>query len=403
MGAEDVRQLNLAKTAGQSLLCLIFDLGGIFAGLIIAASFGLFSREPWIIALYPGILSMRGVIGGLFSSRLSTGLHLGTVKADMFGESAKKLQLLWSSIVVLTFESSILLGLVALLFGTFFWGITVFSGAVIFGTLIATMGLSLLVISPITIAVAFSSFRKGLDPDIIVYPITSTVADILVTLCYVSVLSMLFLIGELGQFIILIICIVFLCVALIIFYGNRREVEFARTIKEAFYTMLIVAFIVNTTGSVLSRINKVVGHRPEIFVVYPALINTMGDVGAIIGATATTKLALGTISSSFKSIKNHSNQIAGAWFASVVVYVLLALISSFFRVPVSLFAILRFIGLLLATNVFAAIFMICIAFSVAILTFQKGLDPDNFVIPIESSLADVITTVSLLAMLGLMG
>ncbi|MCW3985744.1 MAG: hypothetical protein NWE91_04975 [Candidatus Bathyarchaeota archaeon] len=111
MGAEDVRQLNLAKTAGQSLLCLIFDLGGIFAGLIIAASFGLFSREPWIIALYPGILSMRGVIGGLFSGRLSTGLHLGTVKADVFGESAKKLQLLWSSIVVLTFESSILLGL----------------------------------------------------------------------------------------------------------------------------------------------------------------------------------------------------------------------------------------------------------------------------------------------------
>jgi cation transporter-like permease len=31
------------------------------------------------------------------------------------------------------------------------------------------------------------------------------------------------------------------------------------------------------------------------------------------------------------------------------------------------------------------------------------LDPDNFVIPIESSLADSITTISLLVALGLIG
>jgi cation transporter-like permease len=40
---------------------------------------------------------------------------------------------------------------------------------------------------------------------------------------------------------------------------------------------------------------------------------------------------------------------------------------------------------------------------VAILTFQKGLDPDKFVIPIESSLADSITTIALLAALFLIG
>jgi len=40
---------------------------------------------------------------------------------------------------------------------------------------------------------------------------------------------------------------------------------------------------------------------------------------------------------------------------------------------------------------------------VAVLTFQRGLDPDNFVIPIESSLADGITTISLLAALFLVG
>jgi len=402
MGTDAIKQLSLAKTTEQSLLSLAFDLGGILAGLIVATSLGLFSREPWIIILYPGILSIRGFIGGLFSGHLSTGLHLGTIPTSLFGENTKRFYLLWGSIVVLTFESSIFLGLVALLFGTAFLGINVLGALTIFGTLVATMGLSILVISPITITIAFSSFKKGLDPDIIVYPIESTMADILVTLCYVFMLSMLFFI-DVGWLVVLMICVVFVSIVLIISYKNRREVEFVRTIKESIYTMVIVAFIVNITGSVLSRISGVVGRRPEIYVVYPALIDTMGDVGAIVGSTTTTKLALGTIASSLNSIKNHRNQIAGAWLASVVMYVLFALISSFYQVSVSFLTILRFIGLLLATNFFAAIFMICISFSVAILTFQKGLDPDNFVIPIESSLADTITTVSLLVMLGLMG
>jgi mgtE-like transporter len=403
MGADNIKQLSLAKTTGQSLLSLTFNLGGIFAGLTVAVSLGIFSRELWIIALYPGILSMRGVIGGLFSGRLSTGLHLGTIKTNVLGENTKSLHLLWGSIAVLTFASSILLGVVALLFGVIFWGINVFTGFVILGVLIATMGISLLVISPLTIAIAFSSFKKGLDPDIIVYPIASTTADILVTLCYVLVLNMLFLMGGAGQFVVFLVCVVFTCIALIIFYKNISNAGFARTIKEAMYTMVIVAFIVNVTGSVLSRISEVVGRRPEIYVVYPALIDTMGDFGAIVGSTATTKLALGTIDSSFKSIKNHRNQIAGAWLASVTMYVIFALISSIYQVPISFFAILRFVGLLLATNVFAAVFMIVISFGVAILTFHEGLDPDNFVIPIESSLADTITTVSLLVMLSLVG
>ena len=113
----DVKQLSLTKTTSQSLLSLLFNLGGILAGSIVAVSFGLFSREPWMFALYPGILSMRGVIGGLFSGRLSTALHLGTIRANIFGEKSKHFRLLQSSIVVLTFVSSILLGLVALFFG----------------------------------------------------------------------------------------------------------------------------------------------------------------------------------------------------------------------------------------------------------------------------------------------
>ena len=79
-----------------------------------------------------GILSMRGVIGGLFSGRLSTGLHIGTVRAG-FTKNTRNFYLLWRAIIVLTLESSIMLGLVASLFGIFFWGTIIMDSMAILG------------------------------------------------------------------------------------------------------------------------------------------------------------------------------------------------------------------------------------------------------------------------------
>jgi mgtE-like transporter len=347
---------------------------------------------------------MRGVIGGLFSGRLSTGLHLGIIKAEIFGENKENKNQLLSLlrlIIVLTFQSSIALGFITIFFGNIFLGITIFDSLSIVGILIATMGLSVFIISPITIIVAFSSVKRGLDPDIIVYPIVSTIADILVTFCYVLVLSMSILMGKTGFFIILFICTIYICVVISIIITNRRDFAFKQNIMEAFFTIIIVALIVNITGFILSQISAIIGSKSEIYIVYPALLNIIGGFGAIVGSTATTKLALGVLDSSFKAIKNHRSQIFGAWFASILIYVIVALVSSFFQFPISFISTLKFIGLLLATNVFAASFMIIVSFSVAILTFQKGLDPDNFVIPIESSLADTLTTISLWLMFSI--
>jgi cation transporter-like permease len=53
----------------------------------------------------------------------------------------------------------------------------------------------------------------------------------------------------------------------------------------------------------------------------------------------------------------------------------------------------------LVTNALAVPLMAVISYLVATVTYSKGLDPDNFVIPIESSLADSITTIALLVAL----
>ncbi|MCW3982019.1 MAG: magnesium transporter [Candidatus Bathyarchaeota archaeon] len=401
METGSIGQADLIKTTGQSLVSLVFGLGDILAGFVVFASLDLLSQATWMIPLLPGVLSMRGVIGGLFSGRLSTGLHLGTIKADSLDKNTKALRLLHSSVVVLTFESSIVLGFMSLAFGMVFWGMDLLSGLTMLSVLIATMALSLLAISPLTIAIAFSSFKRGLDPDIIVYPIVSTLADILATLCYVLVLNMTLYMGLVGQLLVGAICAIFTSWVLLVAARGRRDMEFLRTAKESLYMLIVVSTIVGFTGSALSQMSEITGQWLGILVIYPALLNVTGGFGAVIGASATTRLALGTMDSSFKSIKQHVNQIAGAWIASVVMYLTIALVSVINQVSVSLTQILTFVLLILATNLFAGLFMVAIALSVAILSFHGGLNPDNFVIPIESSLADAITTLSLLIMFSL--
>lgn len=396
------RVRGLMASLGQSLLSLSFNFGGILAGLL-AVYFGVFSRDlRWTIALFPGILSVRGAIGGLFSGRISTGLHLGTIRAS-YTKNTKNFYLLLRAVITLSLVSGIMIGLGTSIFGLLLWKVTVINFIEILAVVIATMGLSILFIPPITIAVSVLSFRHGLDPDVIVYPVISTVADIIDTACYILILNIFFTLAPFGHYLIGLIDFLFIFIVLYIVVKNVREEKFVETIKEFLLTLVFVTFIVGVTGYILVKVSDVIkGNGPEIYVVYPALIDTVGDVGSIIGSTTTTNLALGVVKPSLSSIKQNLTVVSGGWLASAVMFLLYFTIASFARKITTLNGLLIFAAQLLTTNILAVSAMVTIAYAVAIYTYRRGWDPDNFVIPLESSLADSITTVSLLAAVSLL-
>ncbi|MEM1563208.1 MAG: magnesium transporter [Candidatus Bathyarchaeia archaeon] len=381
-----------SETLKQSVMAYTFNIFGIAAGTIIAYNSGLFAKAPWAVVIYPPILSARGVIGGLFCGRLSTALHLGTVQPRLFGNT-KSFYLLFQAIVIMTFEASLMMSLIAVLFS----GLKEFLGLI--NVFMATMALALVVISPLTLTVSFISFKRGLDPDIILYPIESTVADLLITSIYIIVLGLFLSNSLFWGYIFTFISLALLLTSIFFLIKNVREPEFTRTLRESLLTLIMVSFIVNVAGTTLGKMEELIRGKglSQVYVVYPALIDTIGDVGAVVGSTATTKLALGTLKASLSSMKNHLMEISGAWVASLIMYfaysVLALLITDAFA-PISLMAFTLF---LFTVNIFAASLIILVSYSVAILTYQRGLDPDNFEIPIESSLADSITTISLLA------
>jgi mgtE-like transporter len=385
----------LKASLGQSLFSLSFDLIGLATGTLFLLLYFSIDEAPWVIALFPGILSVRGAIGGLFSGHLGTGLHLGTIK-PVFTKNTKEFGALLRVVITLALLSGISVGAGTWVFGVFLWDATIIDFFPLLAVIISTMALSVVFVSPLTMLFSVFSFRRGLDPDVVVYPITSPVSDIINTGCYGLSLSLFFLVGSIGRYLIFFIDIIFVSWVIYVIVRNIGETKFVRTIQEFIPTLLFVSFIVNVTGSLLDRIN---GTR--MVAVYPAIIATIGGVGSIIGSTATTKLALGLIKPSFSSLKEHFNEIGGAWLASIVMFLVYALLSVLISGVNTLEELLVFTGQLLTTNVVAVAVMLFVAYAVAISTFRRGLNPDNFVIPVESSLADTVTTAAALLALAL--
>jgi mgtE-like transporter len=381
----------LIASLGQSLLSFSFDIGGLLTGTLLLLYFQVLSinEAPWAIFLFPGILSIRGAVGGLFSGHLGTGLHLGTIKPS-FTKNTKDFQVLFRVIITLALVSGVSVGTGTWIFGLFLWNATLIDFFQLLTVIIATLALSVVFVSPLTMVFSVISFRRGLDPDIIVYPITSTISDIISTICYVISFSLFFILGSFCRYLVWILDIVFIVFVVFILLKNLNEMKFAKTIREFLLTVVFVTLIANVTGSFLKKISG------KIIAVYPSIITTVGGVGSIIGSTVTTKLALGIAKPSFSSIKKHTSEIGGAWLASIVMFVLYAFLPSFVVGGVTVGDVAKFTVQILITNILAVSTMVFIAYTVAILTFRRGWNPDNFVIPIESSLADTVTTAAIL-------
>jgi mgtE-like transporter len=394
-----------SKALKETFTAYAFDLGGLLAGFIVAYQLGVFRLAPWAIALYPAVLGAKGVIEGLLSGRLSTALHLGTVY-PRFSKNTKSFHNLIEATIVLTLVTSVAMSAISLVFGNLVWGITFLDFPAILAVVVATMALGL-VLLVVTVKVAFFSFKRGLDPDVMVYPIMSAVASIFITICYVMTLNLFLLNSSIGVWLVGFLCAAHLIIVIYIFPRNLHEAEFMKTIREALASLMIVAVIVNVTGTILRGIDRFVvirnlANAEFYYTIYPALIGLVSDVGAVVGSTATTKLALGMLKPKLSSIGNHAKNISIAWIASIVMFVVLAFAALLINGIFTPAAFYSYVVTLLVANVIAVTLIVILSFAISILTFQKGLDPGNFVIPIENAFAASVTSIALFLALALL-
>jgi len=379
---------------GQTLLALSFNLVSLLAGGLMAVFTPLFSASPWILALFPPVLTVRGGIGGIFSGNLATMLHLGLVKPKLRDNTPDYYGLV-KSVMTITVVDTLILGSVSFLFNLASGNATpsMWHIFVSVPTVACTLAVGFSV--PITSYIAIMTYRRGLDPDIIVYPILASMNDIIVTAFYVTVVSLVLMGGPailgLGALFALILAAV-----AVLAYRSRGDPFFRQTIREGTTVVVLGSLFGSVNGVMLSRMSGTLERTPGLMAMYPALTNALGNIGSIIGSQATTGMALGYARGFREELEDAGRNIAQVEAPAAFMHLVFAFTAWLITGPGSP-------GVSLATLLVVALTANLLSFGVisvfalytAYLAFERGLNPDNVVIPAITTASDTTATLAL--------
>jgi mgtE-like transporter len=388
------------RVFSQSLLALIFNIGGLVSGRLAVILAPVFTASPWILALFPLVLTVRGGTSGILSGKIGTMLHTGELKPQFRGNT-RALGILIKATFVVTFSATLGMGFLAFLIQLIFCQVS-FQTLSIFVVLpVLTSTISVLIAIPLTLFVAIKTYQSGIDPDILVYPIMSTTNDLIVSIIYLLLVALILT----SSSFVLLYGVIIIFLALILMYiiiKTYRNLLFSKTLKEGVFIILISSSFGITNGVILTSYRTEIKQIPSVLVLYPALIATLGDIGSILGSMETTKLALGYISSFTHVLRDVFVDLISIEAAAFIVHTIFAFVTLgigwISQVPGDL---LQLVQIAVLSNLFSFFFISFVSLITATQTFRYGLDPDNFVIPLTSSLSDTISTLVLLAVLSL--
>ncbi len=352
----------------------------------------IFSVNPWILALFPPILTVRGGIGGIFSGNLATMMHLGLVKPQIRGNTENYRGLIKSVIVITVMDTLIL--------GAFSFIVNIINGSAQLGqwflfisvpTVACTLAVCLSI--PITSLIAIETFNRGLDPDILVYPILASINDIVVTVFFVTVVF-LNLWGGIFYGVFAILFVVIVSVVGYLAVKSRDDSFFQQTIREGTFVVVLSSVFGSVNGVLLSNLGPSLAAMPGLMTMYPALTNALGNVGSIIGSKTTTDIAMGYSKSFKEELKESGKKIVQVEVPAAFMHVVFGVIAFMLSVGQGA-ALMPLIGVALSSNLMSFIIITVFALWSAHLAFERGLNPDNVVIPAITSVSDTTATLAI--------
>ncbi len=138
---------------------------GVLAGAVLVSVRNEILRYPSILIALPGLLQMRGSVGGILASKMGTELHLGTM-------NKKKLFRMIASNILSSFIASLVVSSITIPFSN---DLKPFFVVFLAGFLSSIVEIPLIVIPEEKL------FKKGIDPDSVMGPYLTSIDDLITT------------------------------------------------------------------------------------------------------------------------------------------------------------------------------------------------------------------------------
>lgn len=177
-----------------------------------------------------------------------------------------------------------------------------------------------------------------------------------------------------------------------------------RILLEELPTLMLVTIISVFAGYIFEA-SISLGNAIGILVITPAIICAGGNIGTIFGARITTKLHSGVIEPRFGRIRDVYINFIALFVCGLLVSLLIAFVGFFISgliSPEDSLGLVNFIIISVGTCTILNSGILFLAFFIAFISYRRGLDPDNLVAPIVTTIADLIGILSIFLILNLL-
>ncbi len=352
---------------------------------------------PGLLVLIPGAIGMRGNIFGALGSRLGSNLHIGTLSPEL-----KKSPVLNQNIIsamILTIIMSIFLAFAAK-------GFCILLGfqsiSIVDFTVISVLGgiFSGALLLPATILISIKSYENGWDPDNVTTPLIAASGDLFTIPSILLAVEILLWIRN--GYTETILFILFIIIGIIGFiYGIKNGIHLKKIIKHSTPTLFISSIFGTTAGTILNGSFSTILTNPSILALVPLFSGESGDLVSILGARLSSGLHIGSVESSLRPTGGALRNFGIIIILAIIIYPMIGILAYFGAVALGIPAIGLDKMVLISTSAGLLLtpFMLVIAFYLNIFSYRKGLDPDNIVIPLSTSMTDPVANTFLVLML----
>jgi len=174
-------------------------------------------------------------------------------------------------------------------------------------------------------------------------------------------------------------------------YGEKST-AFKTIIKESVKILLFASMISALGGLAIESIKSFFLVILPLLILLPALNDMLGDYGAIVSARVSTMLHEGKIKNNFLKNKEIKELMLQVFIIALIMGIFTAVaaltISHFSNYNASLSIALKIILVVVIDVILLVSLLFLIAMVAGLYFYRRGEDPNNFLIPITTSVAD---------------
>jgi len=390
----NVFKFNYQSVLKEGLIALVICLvGGLLAGLILGKMTYFLEIIPGLLVIIPGSIGLRGNIYGSFSSRLNTNLHIGTL-SPKFQKSSILIDNS-AAAIILTLLISLFLPIVAIIICIIFnFEIANFVDFILISVLAGIV--STFIMLPVSMFISLKSYENGWDPDNITTPLIAALGD-LFTLpsILIGIFIVFFLDNEIVKIVILAILVLIIILSFI--YALFKEGEIKKIVSESTPVLLFTSCLGIFSGGFINNSSAILLNNPTLLTLIPLFSGENGNILSILCARLSSALHSGFIDPTLKPQKNTLHNFAIMFIFAIFILPVMTLIVyvSLLLIGVEPLNFIEMLSIIFISGIIVVSIMVLAIYYLSVLSVREGLDPDNIVIPLSTSLTDLASMVTL--------